>query len=138
MARQSTIRVKVIGDMASLDKSLSASGTKLDKFSSAMSKLRLPILAAGVASFKLASDFDSSMSKITGLVGIAADEVDAMGESLKGISSATAKGPAELAEALFFVTSAGLRGADAMEALEFAAKASYRNGWAAMFRAGHP
>ena len=124
MARQSTIRVKVIGDMASLDKSLSASGTKLDKFSSAMSKLRLPILAAGVASVKLASDFDSSMSKITGLVGIAADKVDAMGESLKGISSVTAKGPAELAEALFFVTSAGLRGADAMEALEFAAKAS--------------
>ena len=124
MARQSTIRVKVIGDMASLDKSLSASGTKLDKFSSAMSKLRLPILAAGVVSIKLASDFDSSMSKITGLVGIAADKVDAMGESLKGISSVTAKGPAELAEALFSVTSAGLRGTDAMEALEFAAKAS--------------
>ncbi len=124
MARSSTIMVKVVGDLSGLNKSMSAGETRIEKFSSAMGKLKLPILAAGAASFKLASDFDSSMSKITGLVGIAADEVDSMGESLKGISSASAKGPAELAEALFFVTSAGLRGAEALDALEFAAKAS--------------
>ncbi len=124
MARSSTIRVKVVGDIQGLNKSMDAGQTKVEKFSSAMGKLKIPILLAAGASFKLASDFDSSMSKITGLVGIAADEVDSMGESLKGISGETAKGPAELAEALFFVTSAGLRGADAMDALEFAAKAS--------------
>ena len=123
-AKTSTIRVKVVGDLKGFNQSMDAGSTKIDKFASAMGKLKIPVLLAGAASFKLASDFDSSMSKITGLVGIAADEVDSMGESLKGISSATAQGPAELAEALFFVTSAGLRGAEAMDALEFAAKAS--------------
>jgi TP901 family phage tail tape measure protein len=71
----------------------------------------------------MAANFAESMSKITALVGIAADEVKAMESSVLSLSRETAKSPQELAEALFVVTSAGLRGAQAMEALEVAAKA---------------
>ena len=40
--------------------------------------LTLPLAAVGAAAVKASVDFESSMSKIVGLVGIAADEVNAM------------------------------------------------------------
>jgi TP901 family phage tail tape measure protein len=83
----------------------------------------VPILGAATAATKMAADFSESMSRITGLVGIAADEVKAMESAVLALSGETAKSPKELAEALFVVTSAGLRGAEAMDALEAAAKA---------------
>ena len=83
-----------------------------------------PIVAAGGASLKMAADFESSMSKIEGLVGVARSEVDRMKESVLDLAGPTAKAPQELADALFFVTSAGFRGADAMDVLEKSAKAS--------------
>ncbi len=133
------ISVKIVGDKTDLDKKLRGAGKNVDQFgqrtergirkAATAIKAGFAIVAAsavavGVKAIKLAADFDSSMSKITGLVGIAADEVDAMGETVKRLAGETAKSPAELADALFFVTSAGLRGAEALEALEFAAKAS--------------
>ena len=87
-------------------------------------KLTAPIVALGGAAFKMSSDFESGMAKIVGLVGIAADEVDLMKDSVMGLSGETARSPQELADGLFVVTSAGLRGADALDALELAAKAS--------------
>ncbi|HEY7824030.1 MAG TPA: phage tail tape measure protein [Acidimicrobiia bacterium] len=99
-------------------------GSGLASIGSAMTQsLTVPILGAATAATKLAADFSESMSRITGLVGIAADEVKAMEAAVIGLSGETAKSPQELAEGLFVVTSAGLRGAEAMEALEFAAKA---------------
>ena len=83
----------------------------------------LPIIGATTAVTKMAADFSQSMSKITGLVGISAEEVRGMESSVLDLAGETAKAPQELADALFVVTSAGLRGADAMEALELAAKA---------------
>jgi len=83
-----------------------------------------PLVGAGIAATKTAADFQQSMSRIVGLVGIAADEVRGMERGVLALSKETAKSPQELAEALFVVTSAGLRGADAMEALRLAAQAS--------------
>jgi TP901 family phage tail tape measure protein len=89
-----------------------------------ISKLSVPLLAVGVGATKVAMDFDSSMTRIQALVGLSRKEVDSMRDSVLQMSGTTAKGPRELGEALFFVTSAGLRGKDALEALEFSAKAS--------------
>lgn len=86
--------------------------------------LTLPIVAAGAAAFKTSADFESSMAKIQGLVGIAGDEVASMRDRVLELSGQTAKSPQELADALFFLTSAGLRGDDALAALEASAKAS--------------
>ncbi len=87
-------------------------------------KVTAPILAAGTASFKMAMDFEESMSKVTGLVGIAQEQVSEWGQELLKIGPELSKGPKELAEGMFFVTSAGLRGAEALDALTYSAKAS--------------
>lgn len=86
--------------------------------------LTLPIVGLGVASAKMAMDFDSAMTKITSLVGISADEVSGMRESVLKLSTATGKSATELANALFVVTSAGLRGEAAISALDASAKAA--------------
>lgn len=86
--------------------------------------LTLGILGAGAAAVKAAVDFDDSMTKIESLVGIAGSEVDAMAESVRALSGETAQAPAALADAMFFIQSAGLRGAVAMETLDAAAKAA--------------
>jgi len=72
-------------------------------------------IAAVVKEF---SKFDTSLRKIVGLVGVAEKEVGGFRKELLKLGPAVGKGPAELAEALFFVTSAGLRGKKAMEVLE--------------------
>lgn len=87
-------------------------------------KLTLPLGIAGIAAGKLAMDFETSLSKIEGLVGIAGSEVQKMRKDVLALSGSTARAPQELADALFFVTSAGLRGADAIDVLEKSAKAS--------------
>lgn len=86
--------------------------------------LTLPLVAAATAVVKLGVDFEKEMTKIQTLVGIAGDKVEVMGEQVLDLAKTTAKGPQELAKALFVVTSAGARGAVAMEILEQAAKAS--------------
>jgi TP901 family phage tail tape measure protein len=86
--------------------------------------LTLPIVAAGVAVVKMGVDFEKEMTKIQTLVGIAGERVDEMGDEVLALSKDVAKGPQELARALFVVTSAGQRGAEAMKILEQAAKAS--------------
>jgi len=83
-----------------------------------------PLALAGGAAAKLAIDFDSSMTKIVSLVGIGATEVDGMRKEVLKLSGETAKAPTELADGLFVLTSAGLRGNDALSALEQSAKAS--------------
>ncbi len=84
----------------------------------------LPLVGVGAASVKMASNFDASMSKIVGLVGLSADEVDGMKASVLDLAGSTATAPQELADALFVLTSAGLKGDDALSALEYSAKAS--------------
>ena len=84
----------------------------------------VPLAAAGVASVKLASDFETSFAQIEGLVGVAGDELNDLRDFTLALGPAVGKGPNELAEAMFFITSAGLRTTDAMEALEASAKAS--------------
>ena len=84
----------------------------------------LPLAAIGAASVKASMDFETSMSKIEGLVGVASDEVASMGQTIMETSAQFGVGADEAANALFFITSAGLRGADAMNVLEASMKAS--------------
>lgn len=109
---------------AAMGKKMQDVGASVSKVGGNLTKtVTLPIVGIGAAAVATAVEFESSMAKITGLVGIAADEVKQMEASVLDLAGATAKAPQELADALFVITSAGLRGADAMDALEFAAKA---------------
>ena len=85
--------------------------------------ITLPLGGVAVAASNAAMSFETGMTKIIGLVGIAGDEVARMGDQVLNMSAAVGKAPDELADGLFVVTSAGLRGSEAMAALGNAAKA---------------
>jgi TP901 family phage tail tape measure protein len=86
--------------------------------------LSLPILGIGAAAVKMASDFQGSMSKIVGLVGVSREQVDEWSKQILDMSKDLPQTATELADAMFFITSAGLRGERAMDALNQAARAS--------------
>jgi TP901 family phage tail tape measure protein len=81
-----------------------------------------PIVGLGTAAVVMANDFEASMAKIEGLVGIPADEIRGMQDQLVGLASQYGASANEAAEAMFFITSAGLRGSDAMDVLEASLK----------------
>ena len=126
------LRVKILADTKQLGKSLNTASSKLKSFGSKMtsigsslqSRLALPLLAAGGAAIKMGVDFDTSMTQIKTLVGVASSEVDQMGIAAAKMAQTTGISSNEAAEALFFITSAGLRGADAMAVLEQSLQAS--------------
>lgn len=90
----------------------------------ASATLTLPIVAAGKAVFNLARDFEYSMQKIVGLIGIPQDVTNQWAEDIKKLSIEIGKSPKELAEGMYFVASSGMRGAQALDVLKMSAKAS--------------
>ncbi len=84
-------------------------------------------LGAGIGLTKAISStiqFDKSLSRIVGLVGLSKEEVAGFREEILALGPAVLKGPNELAEALFFITSSGIDAKDSMAVLEAAAKAA--------------
>jgi TP901 family phage tail tape measure protein len=126
------LKVNITGDSSKLSNALSSASSKLSSFGSKMqsvgksmsTRLTLPLVAAGAAATKMAFDFDKSMTSIQALVGVSADKVSEMGDAAKKMAIDTGKSANEAAEALFFITSAGLRGSDAMDVLNMSLKAS--------------
>lgn len=111
--------------MMKVTASLKAVGAAMKKFGRMASMyLTLPLALVGGAAFKMHKDFESSMTKIVGLVGVARGQVEQWGRDILKMAPELGKAPTELADALYFITSAGLRGAEAMEVLEMSAKAS--------------
>ncbi len=129
---ESNLKINITGDSSKLKNALSSASSKLQAFGGKMqsvgksmsTSLTLPLVAAGAAATKMAFDFDKSMSQIESLVGIAGDKVKEMGESAKKMAVDTGRSANEAAEALFFITSAGLRGADATDTLNASLKAA--------------
>ena len=78
----------------------------------------------GAAAIKLNLDFNKALTPITTLVGIAREEVRGWRQDILDLGAATAKAPRELAQAMFVVTSAGARGATALNILKSAAQSS--------------
>lgn len=71
-----------------------------------------------------ANKFETSLSRIVGLVGVSRGEVRKLGAAALELGPKVGKGPVELGEALFFITSAGARGSKALRILAASAKAS--------------
>lgn len=109
---------KATKEIQALGRQMQSTGRNLTR------NITLPIAGLGVAATKLAIDFDESMTKIQTLVGISANTVEDFKGKVLALSGQTAQAPAALADALFTVTSAGLRGAEALEVLKMAAKGS--------------
>lgn len=135
MAEEAVVaRLKAVlsGDSSQLRRDLDKANRNLESFGKKASqvgrqmsmRLTLPIVGAGVAAVKTASDFEKSMSKITALVGVAADEVASMEGAVRSMATQFGKSATEAADALFFITSAGLRGSVATDTLAASLKAS--------------
>jgi TP901 family phage tail tape measure protein len=78
----------------------------------------------GTASMQASRQFEISMKQIQGLVGISANAVQGFKDEILKMGAATSKGPAELADALYFITSAGLKGRLALDVLNQSARAA--------------
>lgn len=102
----------------SAGESIRSIGTSLTKY------VTLPLAAMTAAALKLGMAFETSLSKVTGLVGVSQAQVGKWGSEILTLAPKLGKAPKELADALFFVTSAGIKGGAAMDVLKLSAKAS--------------
>jgi len=102
-----------------------ASGS-LKKFGAMAGKIGLASVVAigaiGGAALKMSAEFETSFAKIKGLVGVASSQIGALEEAAKTLGPQFGKSANEAAEALFYITSAGLRGNDAIVVLEASLK----------------
>lgn len=80
------------------------------------------VSAVAVASVREATQFESSFAKIQGLVGLTEEEIESLKASARELGPQFGRSANEAADALFFITSSGLRGADATEVLGAALK----------------
>jgi TP901 family phage tail tape measure protein len=111
--------------MSGLTATVASGSAKMSAIGSTLTRrLTLPLLAIGGASVAMSSKFETSMAKIEGLVGVAGRDVDKMAKEVRRLGPAYGKSANEAAEAMFFITSAGLRGADAQSVLEQSLKGS--------------
>jgi len=134
MAKKSvaSTNVSIGANLSGLKRGLKIASNSLKKFGASAKRIggnitrnvTLPFAAAGAAGVKMATDLETSFSKIENLVGITGKALDDFKTSVKGVSAATGQSQQALSEALFTVASAGLRGAEATEVLERSAKAS--------------
>jgi TP901 family phage tail tape measure protein len=80
-----------------------------------------PLAALGVASGKLAMDFQQAMEMIHTQAGASQKEVDSLSKSVLNLAKIEPQSPKELANALYRLEGAGLRGRKAMTGLKAAA-----------------
>ena len=105
-------------NMAVVSRKMETAGKKMTR------AVTLPVLALGAVGAKLALNFEDAFTDIEALVGASADEIAHMREAVLDLAPAVGKGPQELAEALYFITSSGLEGSAALDALKASATAA--------------
>jgi TP901 family phage tail tape measure protein len=109
--------------MASVQTTLASVGARMQNFGrSATMYLSLPIGLAGAAVLKSSKDFEIAMQHIVGLVGESQTQVNQWSKDILALSPEIARPPEELAKALYFVTSSGIKGAEALDVVKQSAK----------------
>jgi TP901 family phage tail tape measure protein len=84
----------------------------------------MPLYKLGTAAIQASRNFEMSMKKIQGLVGVSAGEVNNFSNAILKMGTQVGKGPQELGDAMYFIASAGLRGAEALGVLNQAARSA--------------
>jgi TP901 family phage tail tape measure protein len=82
----------------------------------------LPIIGGGAAMIKVASDFEAALTQVQTQAGASSREIHGMREAILKLAPTVGKTPVELANALFHIESAGLRGAKALDVMTQSAK----------------
>jgi len=81
-----------------------------------------PIVGLGIASFKMAGDFDQAFRKVNVMLGASTEEAAKYKDQILEISDATGKSAIEVADAFYQIVSAGFRGTDAIDILNSAVR----------------
>ena len=118
---QKNLSIKLSLNDKQFQSSLRRATRSLKKFGSSMKRtgqnmttsLTMPIIALGTASVKLATDFETSMTKISTLVGASAQDLKEYEKGIMELSNQVGVSAKDLADGLFFITSAGFEGAEA-------------------------
>ncbi len=76
------------------------------------------------AAIQAAKEYQIELVKLNTLVGIQVEQIEEWDAAMKGLAIETGKAPADLARAMFAISSGGARGTEALELLEQSAKAS--------------
>lgn len=118
-------------DIGSVAGAAERSGQSLQQMGSRMRELGAQGIFLGAAlsspaaaALVLAVNFETAMTRISTLSGIAAGDVGELRDGLLEISKISAQGPDELAKGLLTITSTGKEGAEALNILEASAKSS--------------
>ncbi|MDL2342310.1 MAG: phage tail tape measure protein [Patescibacteria group bacterium] len=109
------------GKLESLSSSLKNIGSDAEAIGRKMTtSITLPIVGIAVASAKMASDFQQQMTYVRTDAGDTTDNIDELSKSVLNLAKVSQYGPDELAKGLYHIASLGLRGADALNALNTA------------------
>lgn len=122
MARFGKNSMKVVNDLNGSIKQLSMSLRMFGWLATTV--LTAPFIMFGKSVFSAFRDYEFTMKKIQALTNSSADEVKNWTTEILKMGEDLARPPQELAEALYFVTSSGIAGAEAMEVLATSAKAA--------------
>lgn len=115
---------KASGQTESFGRSLNTLGTRMQEQGRQAVLLGAGLAAPGIAALGMAKNFETALTRLSTVSGIAAEDVGALRDGILEISSQTAQGPQELAEALAIITSTGIKGAAALDILRASAKLS--------------
>lgn len=109
-----------------MDKFASGISSQTSGLASKLGKLGLVAgaAAAGTAAIKMGLDFENAFVRIGALSTASSADISRWRGEVLQLSGETAEAPNELADALFFLSSAGLKAGDVMPALEASAKAA--------------
>jgi TP901 family phage tail tape measure protein len=99
-------------------------GSKMKSVGSSLSAISLPLAIAGGAAIKMGADFDKNITKIKALVGATEKDLQDFSNASKRMAKETGLSSKQTSDAMFFIASAGLEGAEAIAVLEAASKAS--------------
>lgn len=120
--RQITIPVAFRTNTKALDKA----GGKFAAFGAAVGAVAIAAVASigkiGAEATKMASQFEDSFAKIEGLVGVGKAQLGELEDAARRLGPQFGKSANEAADALFYITSAGLRGEAAINVLEASLK----------------
>ena len=97
---------------------------RLDTFSRTAGLIGGAITGVATATVTAFARYESKLATMEGLVGVSRDQLDAWQGDFQRISDETGQGMEALADAMFFITSAGFEGEEALELLELSAKSA--------------
>jgi len=116
---------KVSSNVQAVSNSLGGLGTWLRRVTSALGVLATFMAIRMVGSIVVFSaEFEAGITKIVALVGVAREKVESWGESIKLMAYSSGRSVNELVDAMFYITSAGLRGAESLQVLSQVAMGS--------------